>query len=92
VKKQSKTPPILLFLCKITEKRLDKLPFSCDTGCVECEIKNPFSGEGVMLVPEAVAVYDSIRGAEMTGDYKTVRKGLDWFRKFFPQEYMVLLD
>jgi hypothetical protein len=45
-----------------------------------------------MLVPEAVAVYDSIRGAEMTGDYKTVRKGLDWFRKFFPQEYMVLLD
>jgi len=70
-----------------------KLPFDCmilDSEPVL--IKNPFSGEGVMLVPEAVAVYDSIRGAEMIGDYKTVRKGLDWFRKFFPQEYMVLLD
>ena len=70
-----------------------KLPFDCmilDSEPVL--IKNPFSGEGVMLVPEAVAVYDSIRGAEMIGDYKTVRKGLDWFRKFFPQEYMALLD
>lgn len=70
-----------------------KLPFDCVV--LDSEpvlVKNPFSGEGVMLVPEAVAVYDSICGAEMTGDYKTVRKGLDWFRKFFPQEYMVLLD
>jgi len=70
-----------------------KLPFECmilDSEPVL--IKNPFSGESVTLVPEAVAVYDSIRGAEMIGDYKTVRKGLDWFRKFFPQEYMVLLD
>jgi hypothetical protein len=28
----------------------------------------------------------------MFNDYKTMRKGLDWFRKFFPQEYMILLD
>jgi len=56
------------------------------------EVKNPFSGEGVMLTPEAVAVYDTIMGCEMTGDYKTVRKGLDWFRKHYPAEYMVLLD
>ena len=70
-----------------------KLPFDCMV--LDSEpvlVKNRFSGEGVMLVPEAVAVYDSILGAEMIGDYKTVRKGLDWFRKFFPQEYMVLLD
>lgn len=70
-----------------------KLPFDCmilDTEPVL--VKNPFSGEGVMLVPEAVAVYDSIQGAELIGDYKTMRKGLDWFRKYFPKEYMVLLD
>lgn len=70
-----------------------KLPFDCVV--LDSEpvlVKNPFSGEGVMLVPEAVAVYDSIQGAELSGDYKTMRKGLDWFRKFFPQEYMVLLD
>jgi len=45
-----------------------------------------------MLTPEAVAVYDTIRGCEMFGDYKKVRKGLDWFRKHYPAEYMVLLD
>lgn len=70
-----------------------KLPFDCmilDSEPVL--VKNPFSGEGVMLVPEAVAVYDSIQGAELIGDYKTMRKGLDWFRKYFPKEYMVLLD
>ena len=70
-----------------------KLPFDCMILDKEpVLVQNPFSGESVTLVPEAVAVYDSIRGAEMIGDYKTVRKGLDWFRKFFPQEYMVLLD
>jgi hypothetical protein len=55
-------------------------------------VSNPLSGDSVMLEPDAVAVYDSIMGAQMFGDYKTVRKGLDWFRKHFPREYMVLLD
>lgn len=70
-----------------------KLPFDCviyDDAPVE--VKNPFSGQSCMLEPDAVAVYDCISGANMTGDYKTVRKGLDWFRKHFPQEYMILLD
>ena len=70
-----------------------KLPFDCmilDEAPVE--VKNPFSGESCMLEPDAVAVYDMIRGCEMMGDYKTLRKGLDWFRKYFPAEYMVLLD
>ena len=70
-----------------------KLPFDCailDTSPVE--VRNPFSGESVVLPPDAVAVYDTITGANMIGDYKTVRKGLDWFRKYFPAEYMVLLD
>ncbi len=70
-----------------------KLPFDCmilDSEPVL--VSNPFSGESCMLVPEAVAVYDTIRGCEMTGDYKTVRKGLNWFVKHFPNEYMTLLD
>ena len=70
-----------------------KLPFDCmilDSEPVL--VKNRFSGEGVVLTPEAVAVYDTIMGCEMTGDYKMVRKGLDWFRKHFPAEYMILLD
>lgn len=70
-----------------------KLPFECMILDKEPQlVANRFSGESVMLPPDAIAVYDSIMGAEMFGDYKTVRKGLDWFRKHFPSEYMVLLD
>ena len=70
-----------------------KLPFDCAVLDKEpVEVANRFSGEKVTLTPEAVAVYDTIMGAEMVEDYKLVRKGLDWFRKYFPSEYMVLLD
>ena len=70
-----------------------KLPFKCmilDNEPVE--VTNPFSGQSCMLVPEAVAVYDCITGANLTGNYDMVRKGLDWFIEHFPQEYMILLD
>lgn len=69
-----------------------KLPFDCIVGTETEVITNPFSGESAELVPEAVAVYDTIMGAQMFNDYKTVRKGLDWFRRHFPAEYMILLD
>ena len=70
-----------------------KLPFKCmilDNEPVE--VTNPFSGQSCMLVPEAVAVYDCITGANLTGNYSIVRKGLDWFMEHFPEEYMILLD
>lgn len=70
-----------------------KLPFDCMIFDKEpVMVQNRFSGESVLLQPDAVAVYDSIMGAEMIGDYKRVQKGLDWFRRYFPEEYMVLLD
>ena len=55
-------------------------------------VTNPFSGAGCMLTPVAVTVYDIVMGANALGAYDTVRKGLDWFRRFYPREYMVLLD
>ena len=55
-------------------------------------ISNPYSGASVLLDPLAVAVYDTIKGAEATENYSMVRKGLEWFRKHYPAEYMVLLD
>lgn len=70
-----------------------KLPFDCmilDSEPVE--VTNPFSGESCMLTPEAVAVYDTIKGCELCGDYEMVRKGLNWFAENFPSEYMTLLD
>ena len=56
------------------------------------EVKNPFSGEKVMLQPTAVAVYDCIKGAELTEDWKYVERGIAWFQEYYPKEYMVLLD
>ncbi len=56
------------------------------------EVKNPFSGEKVMLEPVAIAVYDCIKGAEALGEYDTVEKGIEWFQKHYAKEYMKLLD
>ena len=58
----------------------------------QVEVTNPFSGEKVMLEPIAVAVYDCIKGAEMMENSEIVEKGLEWFAKHYPDEYMRLLD
>ena len=68
-------------------------------------VKNPFSGESIALPKFAVAVYDVTMGSNLIAerydqahgmgtspDWKLVRKGLDWFRRYFAREYMVLLD
>lgn len=70
-----------------------KLPFDCTIMDSEpVEVRNPFSGDSCMLTPEAVAVYDVVMGANLIGDYKTVQKGVSWFRQHYPREYMILLD
>ena len=58
----------------------------------EVEVANRFSGEKTTMPEFAAAVYDTIIGSEMFGDYKTVRKGLDWFQQHFAAQYMVVLD
>ena len=55
-------------------------------------VENFFSGETVMLTPDEVAVYDYLKGCELMGDFKMLRKALDWFRKNNAQAYMTLLD
>ena len=78
-----------------------KLPFECEVLEHPEVIKNPYSGESIELQPDAVAVYDCIKGAEYLAQgiddgghplWVKVREGLDWFRKHYPKEYMVLLD
>jgi hypothetical protein len=56
------------------------------------EVPNRFSGATASLPWFAVAVYDMIIGAERLEDYKTMERGLSWFAKHFPKEYMTLLD
>ena len=58
----------------------------------EVEVANRFSGQKTTMPEFAAAVYDTIIGSEMFGDYDTVRKGLDWFKQHFAKQYMVVLD
>ena len=67
------------------------------------EVRNPYSGETILLTANELSMYDLIKGAEivlstMPGAVnipevtRTMRKGLDWFRQHAPEAYMVLLD
>ena len=56
------------------------------------KVRNRFNGDETELPEFAVAVYDVIMGSEVLQDDKTMRKGLDFFIKYFPKQYMVLLD
>ena len=73
-----------------------KIPFDVDLTLDApdklIEVPNTFSGEVAHLPWFAVAVYDMIMGAERLEDYDTMQKGLSWFSKNFPKEYMTLLD
>jgi hypothetical protein len=55
-------------------------------------VKNPFTGESATLSPDEMAVYDYLKGCELIGDFKGLRKGLDWFMNNNAEAYMVLLD
>ena len=70
-----------------------KLPYKdIFVGEVSEFITNPYSGEGIMLSAEEVAVYDTLKGCEMVGDYDGLRKGINWFIDNNAEAYMVLLD
>ena len=67
------------------------LDLQIDNGQV-IDVPNRFTGEKASLPWFAVAVYDLIMGAERFEDYDTMQKGLSWFQKYFPRQYMTLLD
>ena len=66
---------------------------------------NPFSGQSIELPEFAAEIYDIIidfnlraerydakHGMGAASLWNEVRKGLDWYRRYFAKEYMVLLD
>jgi|TARA_B100000073_G_C23354874_1_gene420395 hypothetical protein len=71
-------------------------------------VRNPFSGEEYELNALELSIYDFIIGANMTLEkaydrqeepnnrlkkiYKDLHKGLDWFKEYNAEAYMVLLD
>jgi hypothetical protein len=64
------------------------------------EVRNPFSGETVLLDAAELSMYDVIKGAEMAvmmgipadEAYDVINQGKDWFLARNPQAYMTLLD
>jgi len=58
----------------------------------EVTLTNRFSGESATVPAFAVAIYDTILGAEHTQDYTLMQKGLNWFSRNFAKQYMILLD
>ena len=88
----------------VIPKPFNQCDFSDDPYEMET-VTNPFSGQSIAMPKFAVAIYDIIKGSEQIAsnydqrcgegsspDWRIVRKGLDWFRKYFAKEYMVLLD
>ena len=76
-----------------TKTKHIKMPFDCVIMDKEPqEIANPYTGQKATLTPEAIAVYDTIKGAELVGDYDRMQKGIAWFQVNYPKEYFVLLD
>ena len=62
----------------------------------EMTIFNRFSDEtfsqSAKLPAFAVAIYDTVIGAERTEDWNLFNKGREWFQKNFIDEYYILLD
>ena len=46
----------------------------------------------MLLKPDAVAVYDFVKGSEALKQYDDMREGIDWFMQHEPEAYMTLLD
>ena len=72
----------------------DKAPFKAPIqiyteGAV---VKNPYNGDSIELNALELSIYDTIMGCELGGNIEEMRRGIDWFIKFNPKAYMVLLD
>ena len=58
----------------------------------ELTLSNRFSGESATVPAFAVAIYDTIIGAERIQDYTLMQKGSDSFSRNFTKQYYTLLD
>ena len=65
---------------------------SLSIGTENEKVRNPFSGVEVELNPTEVALYDFIKGCEITQNYDKMQQGLGLFAKLNASAYMDLLD
>ena len=85
---------------KIKEQKLPKW-FNGELYEKGAVVRNRFSGEKIELNNVELSMYDFVMGASITVEMgifntskhvKDLRKGLEWFMKYNPEAYMVLLD
>ena len=81
----------IIYKCKKVKVPFEDANYTLD-GDKDVVLKNRFGGEKCTVPGYAAAVYDVIMGAEALQDWDRHRKGLDWFSRNFPKQYMVLLD
>jgi len=63
-------------------------------------VQNRFGGAEIELNNIELSIYDLVMGASIMTEMgmnspkviKDLRRGLDWFRQYSPEAYMVLLD
>ena len=90
-------------LLKMKDKVKEQLPSWFDGEVYELgdEVRNPYSGETVLLDAAELSMYDVIKGAEMVmlmgvanmdRCIDIIDQGKDWFLARNPQAYMILLD
>ena len=92
-------------LLKMTEKEkaLEILPnwFNGEVYELGDEVRNPYSGETVLLDAAELSMYELVKGAEICmlmglGDINDcidiIHQGSDWFLNRNPEAYMKLLD
>ena len=72
----------------------DKHPFNQEIQIYDkgAKVQNRFGVDSIELNALELSIYDTIMGCEQFQDWKNHRLGLDWFMKFNPKAYMVLLD
>ena len=79
----------------VIPKPFDQCFFGADP-TKEMTIHNRFSDEtftqSCKLPAFAVAIYDTVIGAERTEDWNLFNKGREWFQHNFIDEYYTLLD
>ena len=72
----------------------DKPPFQ---GAIQiysegATVQNRFGGDSVELNALELSVYDTILGCELSHKSDEMMRGIEWFMKFNPKAYMILLD
>ena len=91
-------------LLKMNKKEvIEQLPswFKSEVYELGDEVRNPFSGETVLLDAAELSMYDAVKGAEMIMHMgaanideciDVINQGKDWFLARNPKAYMTLLD